>query len=87
MAGAGVRDQHVEPLETSERLLDGRGIRDVERDPLPAERGGDAVGRGAVEVGDDHVVARLGEPLGVGAPEPVGAARHERHALPAIRRP
>ena len=46
--------------------------------PRAADRGRDPLRRGAVEVGHDDVVPRLGEPLGVGAPEAVGAARDER---------
>ena len=48
-----------------------------------ADRGGDPLGRAAVEVGHDDMVPGLGQALGVGAPEPVGTPRHERDALPA----
>ena len=78
MAGAGVGDEHVEPLERPEDALDRGRVGDVELDAGAADRGCDPLRRGAVEVGHDDVVPRLGEPLGVGAPEAVGAARDQR---------
>ena len=78
MAGAGVGDEHVETLERAEDALDPGRVRDVELDAGAADRGCDPLRLGAVEVGHDDVVPRLGEPLGVGAPEAVGAARDER---------
>ena len=80
MAGAGVGDEHVETLERAEDALDPGRVRDVELDAGAAERGCDPLRLGAVEVGLEDVVPRLGEPLGVGTPEAVGAACDQRDA-------
>ena len=85
---ARVVAQHVDAPEPRERrrgqVVDRGGIGHVDRHRLRlaaggADAGGDHLGLGAVEVGDDDCGSGGGERLGERAPDATGRAGHHRH--------
>ena len=76
---AGVVDEDV---RVQAQIVEGCGVGEVDDPGLAAELGGERLGRGAVEVGDDDARAVRGERAGACGADAAGAARDER--APAV---